>query len=53
MSLLPLLLSLTLCLVFSCLVFVLRGQARRPGRDAVRVPGAEGPAGAGNALRAD
>ncbi len=50
MSLLPLALTIALCLLFSCLVFFLRDQTRRPCRDAVRVPaGRPGPAAGGPA----
>jgi hypothetical protein len=38
MSLLPLTLSISLCLIFTCLVFFLREQARRPCRNAVHEP---------------
>jgi len=46
MSLLPLACAVACCLAFSCLVFFLRDQARRPSR-------ATAPAGAGEAPRPD
>jgi hypothetical protein len=38
MSLLPLAITVGLCLIFTCLVFFVREQARRPGRVAASDP---------------
>ena len=38
MSLLPLAITVCLCLIFTCLVFFVREQARRPGRVAAGDP---------------